>query len=406
MPKPQDSKDSTKMSEDFREIIQSLDTKSLTVIVDEPKKKFKELPNINWWDLFNAVAVPLVLLFIPFVFEYINNNNNKEIAAKQREQDLQIARDNQEVQYLDSYIESATTLLIQANSEEEKFEDSSAISLLKAETFAVLRVLSGKRKGIIIRLLQEQGILVRESSTTAPFKYVSKFLSGADLRKSDLSSASLRHVDLSNSELELANLANADFYNADLTYAKLLNADLFRAKFSKADLTKADLTGANLVDADLHTATGYDTATFTGAMYAEDKTDVDVCFSYIPDDQKRKILESIVLIDDDFPHSKEPENGWTIRDFIKESDSYSSVEDVVRAIDELDGVKTQYKEDNGKSINEAEHSILECSTTFPDGFIPAKENLRIDTPLSLEEFGGKRRRYSDKFGSGRENYMK
>jgi uncharacterized protein YjbI with pentapeptide repeats len=87
------------------------------------------------------------------------------------------------------------------------------------------------------------------------------FLSGADLRYTNLSNTNLNHANFKFAILSGANLSGADLSNANLDAANLKDADLSDTKliatnlrytyFYNANLSGADLSGADLSGADL-----------------------------------------------------------------------------------------------------------------------------------------------------------
>ena len=90
-------------------------------------------------------------------------------------------------------------------------------------------------------------------------------LSGASMGVADLSYSEMESANLKNANLGGATLYNANLSNADLTGAYLHNADLEGANLGNAVLNQAVLEGARLEDADLNHAKLED-AIFTGAI--------------------------------------------------------------------------------------------------------------------------------------------
>ena len=148
--------------------------------------------------------------------------------------------------------------------------------LARARTFAALRELDGKRKGLLLRFLHESNLILKHRASIdlqgADFR-------GADLNGAILDSVSLRAVDLSGANLAIVNLNGADLRKADLSGADLSGSDLRATELNEANLTRAllsvadlregnlsgaDLIGANLAGADLQ-GTNLSGANLSGA---------------------------------------------------------------------------------------------------------------------------------------------
>lgn len=123
----------------------------------------------------------------------------------------------------------------------------------RARTLAALRQLDGKRKGLLLRFLQESNLILKHQ---AAVDLQRADLSGADINGATLDSASLYGVDLSGANLAVGNLKGADLRKADLSGTDLSGSDLRDIELNEANLTGAllsvaDLRGGNLIGADL-----------------------------------------------------------------------------------------------------------------------------------------------------------
>jgi uncharacterized protein YjbI with pentapeptide repeats len=179
----------------------------------------------------------------------------REIADKNRQQDLEIAQGTREEEALQHYLDRVSNLVIEKNllaiaakkeptTEEKELLDVS-VDIFRGLTLSTLRRLSdGVRKASVVRLLIETDIIKRLKVSLQDAD-----LSCANLRYADLSDADLSDADLSGANLKGARLSQANLSCANLRYADLLDAGL-----RNADLSGADLSGANLKGASLHGA--------------------------------------------------------------------------------------------------------------------------------------------------------
>lgn len=350
------------------EKLNSIDLDKFKIIVDEPPKKFFGLPDINWWDVFNALIIPVALACIAFGFQKCSEDNNNKIAAeqraqdqanaeKQRIQDRAIAKDNQEVQYLNAYIDSMTSLLLQSSTADAETQERIQ-DLLRAETLTVLRTLNGDRKAIVVRLLYEQDLLFVDEEE--PDR---TFLASTDLREINLNSTWLYQIDMRRAILTNSNLKNTNFSEAMLDGTVLIRADLSEAtlidtNLTGADLTEANFTNANLIQADLSEAV-LEQTTFTGASYTDETTDPDVCFSLLPSATRQTLLSELIGLDaNDFT---EPESGWTLAAAVEQSEEFEDKEAIVSQLSAL----------------QVESSAFSCPTFFPAGFDPANHSMTL-----------------------------
>ena len=112
-----------------------------------------------------------------------------------------------------------TELLLKEGLRTSKSEDE-VRSIARTRTLSTLRTLDGTRKGLLLRFLEESG-LIKE-------KHI---------------------VDLANADLSGANLSGVDLRGVYLIKADLRKADLSGANLRDTNLSKANLSGANLTDA-------------------------------------------------------------------------------------------------------------------------------------------------------------
>ncbi len=350
------------------EKLSSIDLDTFKIIVDEPPKKFFGLPDINWWDVFNALIIPVALACIAFGFQKCSEDNNNQIAAeqrmqdqanaeKQRIQDRAIAKDNQEVQYLNAYLDSMTTLLLQSSGADSETQDRIQ-DLLRAETLTVLRTLNGDRKAIVVRLLYEQELLFIDDEE--PDR---TFLASTDLREINLNSTWLYQIDMRRAILTDSNLTNTNLSEAALDGAVLIEADLsdstlMSTRFIETDLTKANFANATLIQADFSRAI-LDQANFQAASYTDETTDPDVCFSRLPSATRQALLSGLDGLN--LSDLAEPENGWTLEAVLEQSEEFDSVEAIISQL----------------STIPVESSVFSCPTVFPADFDPTSHDMTL-----------------------------
>ncbi|NEQ43676.1 MAG: pentapeptide repeat-containing protein [Leptolyngbya sp. SIOISBB] len=372
---PDPKKEPTRLDK-LIEKLSSINFDDFKLIVDEPPKKFLGWPDINWWDIFNALIIPVALACIAFGFQKCSEDNNNQIAQEQREQDLElaekqreqdrmIAADNQEVQYLNAYIDSMTNLLLQSSNADPEIQQRIQ-DLLRAETLTVLRTLNGDRKAIVVRLLYEQDLLFVD--TAEPDR---AFLASTDLRRINLNSTWLYQIDMRRAILNESILENTNFSEAKLDGAVLIGANLsgstlIGASFTEADLTESNFTHATLIQADFSEAV-LDQATFQGASYTDETTDPDVCFSLLPSTIRQALLSELATLN--LSDLTEPENGWTLEAVVEQSEDFEDVEAIVT---ELSAAQT-----------DEEISIFSCPTLFPDDFDPTNHDMTLIQSVEL-----------------------
>ena len=205
------------------------------------------------WDWLDLLLVPLVLAGGGLWFSRKERRNERAIAERRAEEAA-----------LEAYLGQMTTLLLE-KSLRDAIPENPVRDVARAWTLTVLRRVSGERKGVLLRFLQESRLIRIAGERVVSLERAD--LSGADLRVADLKGADLRGVDLSIADLSIADLEDADLsgadrrranlYKADLRYANLKGAKLQYANLQEANLYGAHLEGANLEHADLNYANLY-----------------------------------------------------------------------------------------------------------------------------------------------------
>jgi hypothetical protein len=204
------------------------------------------------WDWLSLLVVPASLAGLGALLQLKDQDRAKkqadlerEIADKNRKQDLKIAEGTREEEALQHYLDRVSNLVIEKNllaiaakdaptTEEKELLDVS-VDIIRALTLSTLRRLSdGIRKGSVVRLLAEADIIQRLGVS----------LHGADLQTAFLNFAVLYRADLSGADLACASLIDTELNEVRLSGAFLNFANLSGADLTGADLSDAYLSGA------------------------------------------------------------------------------------------------------------------------------------------------------------------
>ncbi len=196
--------------------------------------KWTGFPGKTLWDwlrLVAALAIPVVIAVGTIWF-----------SAQQSESSAQIAKDQQEENALQTYLDRMSDLLLNSKLRESRSGDG-VRNIARARTLTILPQLNGRRKGELLCFLHETNLINVENAIVA--------LNGADLNGVDLNGANLSEANLSGANLRQAHLRRANLWGVDLSGANLNGADLNGAHLSEADLIGANLSEANLSEANL-----------------------------------------------------------------------------------------------------------------------------------------------------------
>lgn len=193
---------------------------ALYLIVETIQAKNTGFETKTLWDWMELLIIPLVLAIGAF---YLNRS--------EQDTEREIAKDRQQEVALQAYLDKMSDLLVNENLQKTKKKNIRDVA--RTRTLTVIRGLDGKRKGLVIRFLQEAGLINKQRPIIK--------LRGADLREVELGWAKLRNVDLS-----FTDLRNADLVLADLSDSNLENATLSYADLSWTDFSNSDMNGANL----------------------------------------------------------------------------------------------------------------------------------------------------------------
>ena len=151
-----------------------------------------------------------------------------ELAREAQLREKEITEDRLRSAKLKDYLDHMTGVLLRENTLDDD-TDELLKAVVRARTMVVLQELEGKRKGAVIRFLEDCNVI--------------KFL---DLAKANLQEANLKGVSLNSTHFKKANFQGANLQDSDLS----------NANFEYADLTDANLSGANLSETNLKNAQG------------------------------------------------------------------------------------------------------------------------------------------------------
>jgi len=194
------------------------------------KPKWMGLKHRTLWDWMTVFALPV---FVTLVGGYLGMI--QQALQQSRSEELLIQQ----------YIDRISTYYVKAQPKAE------AVAVARAQTRAVLRLVSQDRAGHVLAFLADLGAL---QSIRPNMEFLD--LNGAEFKDLDLEGIDFEGSHLRAAEFEGANLQGADFEQADLVRADFKNADLRKASFEDARLRSADFDHANLRGSDLTGATG------------------------------------------------------------------------------------------------------------------------------------------------------
>ncbi len=216
------------------------------------------------WDWMQLLIIPAGLFLVTLLFNEFNSRTQRAVAdAEQREAALQ------------DYLDKMSELLLDIGLRHSE-ENAEIRSVARTRILSVLRTLDGKRKGQVLRFLQESLVIDTPNPVVnmSGADLSSVELSGADLKGVDLRDVDLRSGNLQGAELAGANLCGANLSEcnlqrshatsviastANLSYARLLDADWKSAKMNRANLRGANPNGSKLSNVDLRDADLRDT---------------------------------------------------------------------------------------------------------------------------------------------------
>lgn len=194
------------------------------------KPQWMGLKDRTLWDWMTVFALPV---FATLIGSYLGMI--QQALQQSRSEELMIQQ----------YIDRISTYYVETQPTAE------AVAVARAQTRAVLRLVSQDRAGHVLAFLGDLGAL---QSIRPNMEFLD--LSGAEFKDLDLEGIDFEGSDLRAAEFEGANLQGADFEQANLIRADFKNADLRTASFEEATLSSADFDHADLRGSNLTGATG------------------------------------------------------------------------------------------------------------------------------------------------------
>ena len=217
------------------------------------------------WDWLGLFVIPLALAAIGFVLttaqtERENRRDDRrakldrELADARAAADRARAADQAREEVLRAYLGQMSDLLLDRDLRRSP-AGSATRTLAHTLTLSVLPRLDGRRKGVVLRFIDEAGLI----RTGAPKIQ----LWGADLRNATLDHASLdrpalQRADLRNASFRSSLLYSASFASADLRGADFTGSILDSPVFFSACLSGVSFRGASLNGPDFDFAMGRD----------------------------------------------------------------------------------------------------------------------------------------------------
>ena len=215
------------------------------------------------WDWLGLLVIPLALAAIGFGLNAAQTERDnrrddaraaldRTLAGERATADRARAVDQDREEVLRIYLDQMSDLLLDRNLLRARL-DSEVRTLAHTLTLNVLRRLDGERKGVVVRFLDEAGLIHGRNPKIS--------LWGADLRHAKLDGASLDQPDLERADLRHASfrsmvLYGPNFYSSDLRGADFTESILDNPVFSSSCLSNARFRGATLNRANFRFATG------------------------------------------------------------------------------------------------------------------------------------------------------
>jgi uncharacterized protein YjbI with pentapeptide repeats len=207
----------------------------------------------DWLGLLGVLAIPVVVGFGAAWFSSVQQQRDKKLADQRAVLEHELVLDNQREDALQAYIDKMSELLLVYHLRESTEDKAEVRKIARVRTLTILRRLDAKRKGSVLKFLQEANLIDKDKRFVdlngADLSLAELY--GADLRRANLSGADLSGADLREAKLGGADLSEAYMLSANLTGAYLSHADLRGAVLALAILDYAKLTGSNITQQQL-----------------------------------------------------------------------------------------------------------------------------------------------------------
>src|SRR5947207_7705448 len=195
------------------EITQPSNTKKVTTTIeDQPGKTLWD-----WLQVLGVLAIPIVVGFGTAFFTRQQAKTSEANRNQQHDTEMQIAENQQQEELLRTYFDKISELLL----DKEPSTDPKIQSIVRARTLAALHILNTERKALVLKFLEDSGLLQNVKGSLYRLD-----LSNINLNSIDLSGANLSSSNLSGANLGSANLRDAWMPSADLSGADLYHANL------------------------------------------------------------------------------------------------------------------------------------------------------------------------------------
>lgn len=195
-------------------------------------------PGKTLWDILQLIIIPAVLALGIFWLNFQERKSEQIISEARWEQDKEVAKNRDEEQALQGYLEAMTKLLLLPDNSNDQENVSEGRIIARVRTLTILRnVNNADRKATVLNFLCEANFINTKQT------FIS--LDRADLVGANLSHANLSEINLSGANFKDANLSGAFLRGANFKEANLSGANLINADLTGADLSNANLTGAN-----------------------------------------------------------------------------------------------------------------------------------------------------------------
>lgn len=196
------------------------------------------------WDWMDLLLVPLFIATGALLLSRTQRVTESQRAKAHLAVEQEIESDRQQEDALQAYFDRIIELVLKEKL--SRFSPDEVRNVAKTRTHTVLRLLDGRRKGMVVLFLRDAGLIDRSDAIID--------LSGSDLHGALLASASLKRVNLAEADLSNADLNGANLSGSYLSATKLSGADLHGSNLSGANLFEASLNGANLTQCNLRDA--------------------------------------------------------------------------------------------------------------------------------------------------------
>lgn len=223
----------------------------LFIVLQTVRAKNTGFETKTLWDWMELLIIPIFLALGAFFLNRSERVIERQRAEERAKLEREIATDRQREAALQSYLDGMADLLLKEKLKVSKKAEVQDVARIR--TLTLLRILDKRRKGLVLKFLQESGLIDAKKSI---INLTDADLRGAELIGANLKGVNLEGVDLDNAFLphcffDGAQLSGISLVNANLSGAVLTDADVSNSSLSKADLSEAYFSNTNLLNTDL-----------------------------------------------------------------------------------------------------------------------------------------------------------